>query len=719
VSVLRKPSFFRPLPRIALHIIMLTGCATGVLAQDATPVSAASPTPLPATMPTPAPTPAPTTFEPRIENGRQIYDAAAFARFAPQTARDMVGQIPGFTITQVSGDRGLGEATQNVLINGQRISGKGDGAEAVLGRTPAKSVVQLEIADGATFNISGLNGQVLNVITKPDSFSGNFAWSPEFRRNLEPRWYNAELNVSGKIGKGDYTFGINNNDSFRNGFQGREVNRDALGALRFSRNQVATFYGDRPHIGASYSLKSDSGSIFNTKASYEQFRFRRNIASSNFAPGRANINELSTGSEDEWNMETTTDYEFAALGGRLKLVNYNRFEHSPFKNLFRQDTVDGTTPKGSRFDQVVDEGEIVLRSEFKWKSGKNDWQISLEGARNFLDSTAQLFELVPSGTFDSRPLPGANARVEEKRAQMILSYGRPLTKNLTLQTTFGGEYSQLTQTGGNEQIRSFIRPKGSASLAWKATPRLDINMRLQRKVGQLNFFDFLASVDLQDANNNADNSELVPPQSWIAEVEINRSLGAAGSIKFKVEAEKISDIVDQIPIGATQEAIGNLPSAKRIRGQINASFLLDTIGWKGAKLDIEASAQKTALRDSLKIIRPINDRGRYGYSIDFRHDIPHTQWAWGAFAEFGRDTGFYRLDYRYIGRTNVPFVLAFVEYKDVFGLKVKGQLMNIANQHDRSRELFYVNRRDGNIETIRDSDQRYGMFYRLSISGTF
>ncbi len=663
---------------------------------------------------------APKAIEARLENGRLLYDAALFSRFAPQTARDMVRQVPGFTVTQVSGDRGLGEATQNVLINGQRISGKGDDAEAVLGRTPAKSVVRLEIADGATFNISGLNGQVLNVVTKPDSFSANFAWKPEFRDKLEPRWYNAELNISGTLGKGNYTFGINNNDSFRNGFRGTQINRNAAGDLLYSRSQIGTFYGDRPHIGATYSQKSDGGSIFNTKASYEQFRFRRNVASTRFETGLANVSQLSTSREDEWNMETSTDYEFGVLGGRLKLVNYNGFKHNPSQDFFRQGPVDGKALTGSRFDQVVDEGEIVLRSEFKWKSGKNDWQISLEGARNFLDSTAQLFDLTPSGTFNFRPLPGANARVEEKRAQVILSYGRPLTKDLTLQTTFGGEYSKLSQTGGNGQVRSFIRPKGSASLAWKATPRLDINMRVQRKVGQLNFFDFLSSVDLQDANNNAGNAELVPPQSWLADLEINRSLGKTGSLKLKIEAEKISDIVDQIPISATEEAIGNLPSARRIRGQINASLLLDTIGWKGAKLDLEFAVQKTALRDPLTgLSRPISGRGLYGYSIDFRHDIPNSKWAWGAFAEYGRDTGFYRLDYQYSGQPSAPFVLAFVEHKDVFGLKVKAQVMNLANQYESNREIFYVARRNGPIDFIRESEQRYGVFYRLQISGTF
>ncbi len=692
-------------PFIATALFLLAGHSGAAWAQDAAPAASVGASGL----------------APRTENDRQIYEASQFVRFAPQTALDMVRQIPGFRITELSNDRGLGEASQNVLINGQRISGKGDSAETILGRTAAKSVVRFEIADGASFNISGLNGQVLNAITKPDSFSGNFAWKPEFRQNLEPRWYTAEINISGKIGKGDYTFGINNNDSFRNGFRGTELNRNAAGGLLFTRQQVATFYGDRPHIGGSYSLKGDSGTIFNTNSSYEQFHFRRNVAADRFATGLANIKELSTGREDEWNMETSTDYEFGILGGRLKLINYNRFEHSPFKSLFRQDFADGTPSSGSRFDQVVDEGEIVLRSEFKWKAGKSDWQISLEGARNFLDSTAQLYRLDSAGIFQPQPLPGANSRVEEKRAQAILSYGRPLAKNLTLQTTLGGEYSKLSQTGAAGLVRSFVRPKGSVALAWKASPHLDVNARLQRKVGQLNFFDFLASVDLQDANNNAGNGQLVPPQSWLADIEINRSLGAAGSIKLKLEAEKISDIVDQIPISATEESVGNLRSgAKRARGELTTSFLLDTLGWKGAKLDLTASYQTSRLVDPLTgMTRTINGDQRFGIEVNLRHDISGTNWAWGMHLEDEYYEPYYRLDYQTRQFSTKPFILVFVENKDVFGLKVRAQLFNITGRRDLSYENFYVNRRNGPIDTVRTSEQRYGLFYRLQISGTF
>jgi outer membrane receptor for ferrienterochelin and colicins len=164
-------------------------------------------------------------------------------------------------------------------------------------------------------------------------------------------------------------------------------------------------------------------------------------------------------------------------------------------------------------------------------------------------------------------------------------------------------------------------------LAWKASPTLDISAKFQRKVLQLNFGDFLASVDVRNNNNNAGNFDLVPPQSWLLNLEANRSLGKAGSIKLKVDLESISDLVDRIPITATTEAPGNIDgTAKRLRTEINASFCSTPSVSKGAKLDLIGAWQTASLRDPLTgEKRPISNRGRTYWNLDFRHDIPNSQ----------------------------------------------------------------------------------------------
>src|SRR5690348_3654061 len=98
---------------------------------------------------------------------KRVYTLADFSRFAPKTAYDMLTQVPGFTIQTVdTSTRGLGQASENVLINGQRVANKSGGAVDQLQRTPATNVERIEIVDAASLGIAGLTGQVANVILK-------------------------------------------------------------------------------------------------------------------------------------------------------------------------------------------------------------------------------------------------------------------------------------------------------------------------------------------------------------------------------------------------------------------------------------------------------------------------------------------------------------------------------------------------------------------------
>ena len=82
-----------------------------------------------------APSFAQVAAEPVSSPQAQVYEPAYFARFAPNTAADMVGNVPGFSITGGGDDqRGFGQASQNVLINGRRVSGKANDAATALGR---------------------------------------------------------------------------------------------------------------------------------------------------------------------------------------------------------------------------------------------------------------------------------------------------------------------------------------------------------------------------------------------------------------------------------------------------------------------------------------------------------------------------------------------------------------------------------------------------------
>src|SRR4051794_13129132 len=99
-------------------------------------------------------------------SAKLVYTPADFARFAPKTAYDMLVQVPGFTIVSADQDNlddgskrpGLGEAFENVLINGKRVADRSGGAVSQLKRTSAATVDRIEIVDAASLGIAGLAG---------------------------------------------------------------------------------------------------------------------------------------------------------------------------------------------------------------------------------------------------------------------------------------------------------------------------------------------------------------------------------------------------------------------------------------------------------------------------------------------------------------------------------------------------------------------------------
>jgi outer membrane receptor for ferrienterochelin and colicins len=658
-----------------------------------------------------------TGIDPLIEGDKRIYSVEQFARFAPQTAADLAGQIPGFSVTSVSNDRGLGEASQNVLINGQRITGKGNDAMTVLRRIPVTAVLRLEVVDGATLDIAGLAGHVLNVITEQGSVTGNFLWRPQFRRRVGNHLPAGEASVSGKTGIGDFTAGLRW-DGFRGGGWGEETEYRPATDVSVIRTRDPRFGYDQPKLSGSFNHKGEAGSIWNLNASLGRAHDRRHVVTRYQEAGQTPVMEDSRGKDIKWITEIGADYEQAAGLGRWKLVGFYSQRHGPDENTLVREQ-EGQVTTGARFAQDSTQGERVLRSEYRWRALASDWTISAEGAWNFVDVAGSYAELDSMGQFQPQDLDGASSRVEERRGESILSFSRPVGAGWSLQFSGGGEYSQLRQDGAAGQTRSFWRPKGSVSLAWNGESAWETNLKLQRKIGQLNFFDFLATVNLDNNTANGGNPELVPPQSWLLQVEVVRSLGAAGKLRFNVEGERIRDLVGQVPLNAQDEAPGNLPRARRMQASLDGTVLLDGLGIPGGRLEAFITLRDSRVRDPLNgEHRRLNGNRSY-WNAEFRHDVPGTLWTWGLFTENGSPNYSYRLDYLNRSWSSRPFGSVYVEHKNLFGLKVRTEISNLYRSHDRSRSVNYVDRRDGPVAYTRDFNLSFGWIYKLQVSGTF
>jgi len=653
--------------------------------------------------------------------GGRIYLPEEFARFAPKTALDMIRQVPGFSLRAESRERGLGQASGNVLINGQRISGKSNDAVTALSRLPAAGVERIEIVDGATLNIAGLSGQVANVIARSTNLAGRFEWRGEVRtRNTKPLFTNGSASISGRSGRLAYTLGLRN-DSFRRGNAGLSQIYSEDGDLIDLRQEQALFSGERPRISGNFKYNGPSDSVGNLNLSYERFWFDQSETSDRRGDVLPDRLRTLTTDQNRSSFEVSGDYELSVGAGRLKLIGLRDIKRGPADTLLVTAFSDGASATGNRFLRVGEEGETVGRAEYRWRGGASDWQLSAEAAFNTLDNASSLFVLLPDRTFTEIELVGGTGKVAEDRYEGAITWGRAISPKLALQGSLGGEYSQLSQSGPLGQTRSFVRPKGFVAAAWKATPRLDINARLERRVGQLNFSDFLASANLGRESADAANPDLVPPQSWDAEVETTRNFGDWGTSSARIYGRLISDIIDQIPIGLTQESPGNLDRAVVYGIEWNSTVQLGKLGWHGAKLDARLQFQNSALSDPLsgERRRISNDLVRT-VDISLRQDVKGTDWAWGGQVLQMRRSPSTRLGEISVNYETSPFDTGlFLEHKNVAGLTLRGSVRNLIGANDFLDRTVFVGRRGGPISFIEARNRSVGPTFSLAVSGSF
>ena len=141
-----------------------------------------------------------------------VFTAADFSQYAPLNARDMVERIPGFRLSDSRDQdesRGLGQATENVLINGQRVSSKSASAADVLSRIPADTVELIEVLDGAALDIPGLSGLVVNVVAQATGISGTWSYRARAIDGQEPLLFGGDLSVAGQRGDLGWTANLN------------------------------------------------------------------------------------------------------------------------------------------------------------------------------------------------------------------------------------------------------------------------------------------------------------------------------------------------------------------------------------------------------------------------------------------------------------------------------------------------------------------------------
>jgi len=652
------------------------------------------------------------------ETGTETFKPEYFTQFQPQTALDMVARLPGFSLQSDDGSRGFGQASLNILINGKRPSSKSQGPRDILEQITADTVVKIEILDGASLDIPGLQGQIANIIVSAGSLSGSWRYAARFRERSQPQILEGGLTLTGK--RGDISFSTQLDfGQFILDEVGVEKFLRPDGTLFEDRTERLTLSDQRPNASLALGWTPKSGAlaghVANLNLSTSLFNRDTSIVERFTAitdDGRTGVSEVGTG-EDEFTYEIGADYALPVGPGELKLIGLYRNEDSDFPTRFVV-AEQGEIPLRQTVFRDDEETESILRAEYNLAPAENHTlQFSGEYALNTLVSDT-LFTF--TGGSDFRDF----VEVKENRFETFVTHGWKLSEKFNLQTSIGAEYSEIDVVSIEAEPRDFIRPKGTLSASYAISPEWTVRGNIERRVGQLGFGNFVSTVNVTDENATEGNDQIVPDQRWVIGAEVQRNIAVGLSGTLSAELQFLEDQIENIRFSDGTFGPGNIDGGHQYSLNADLTWVLDDLVAKGLRVGLQGGVFESQLDDPItEESRPFSGNTNWFYEVNARYDVPNSPWAFESEIEQSGLHPSFRVNEKSQNRFVRPEIEFNVIHKDLFGIQWTVGVQNIADfRFKRDRQVFETDRL-GQILREETRTRRRGRRLVIELTDTF
>jgi hypothetical protein len=660
---------------------------------------------------------------PAASSDRVIYDAAFYSAFAPRTALDMINQTPGFVLSAPDGNagderRGFAGAVGNVLIDGQRLGAKSQNLRDVLGRVAAQEVLRVEILRGAEVAGDASGAAVLaNVVRTPTAGGGTWQAGVEMTNEDNPK-PNAKFGWSGRREAIEYSIGgdLYGHDHLS---VGRFDIRDENDVVVARKNFPIPHKNDEYTLNGQVSFPVGDGKLTVTGQAY-LFEHRENSSQLTTTPEGDQIqDELDPFEERVRTQEAGVTWQRSVGDWDLNLTGLATRKKDEWHATAT--TFDANDVFTSEFQQDVsqDSGESIVRGTLARALTSGRLEFGAEAAVNTLDGhTALTFD---DGTGpEPVDLPNADLRVKETRGEAFVSHVWPLSELWSLDSRLAAETSRLSFTGDTEQSVSLTYLKPRAQLSRKFG-RNQLQLRVFRDVGQLDFRDFVSTAELANDNVIGGNPDLRPQTLWAVEVDTDLRFSDDGALRVRAFRHFVDDVADFVPFGPPGEEIdapGNIGKGDILGAEISLRIPLKPV-LPGGTLSVSGLFQDTEVTDPVTgAKRKFSDTSEKHLKAELRQDLAAAKLAWGTtFESFSPDTDYRRdetFSFRELRRLDV-----FVETTWITNFKIRLEVDSVLDSTEWRERRFYSPDRNGALVGREVGDFYPGHWWLLTVSSTF